>query len=47
VVIRRHQRGYQRVQKGKLENIEEVIRKYQKETKAVNRRTNNSMHKSL
>ena len=35
------------VQKGKLENIEGVIRRYQKETTAVNRRTDNAMSKSL
>ena len=46
-VIRRHQRGYPRVQKGKLENIEGVIRRYQNETKTVNRKTDNPMSKSL
>jgi hypothetical protein len=46
-IIRRHQRGYQRLQKGKLENIEGVIRRYQKETKAVNGRTDNAMSKCL
>jgi hypothetical protein len=35
------------VQKWKLENIEGVIRRYQKETTAVNRRTENAMSKSL
>ena len=46
-VIRRHQRGDQRAQKEKLKNIEGVIRIYQKEAKAVNRRTDNAMSKSL
>ena len=46
-VIRRHQRGDQRVQKEKLTNIEGVIRINQKEAKAVNRRTDNAMSKSL
>ena len=36
-----------RVQKGKLKNIEGIMRKYQKETKAVIQRTDNSMYKSL
>jgi hypothetical protein len=43
----RFPRGYQRLQKGKLENIEGVIRRYQKETKAVNGRTDNAMSKCL